>query len=39
MEAEVVDVAASEGVFVFLTCSMELLDAVCVDWEALEGDC
>lgn len=38
MEAEVIDVAVSEGVFACLICSMELSDAVCVDSEAREGD-
>ena len=39
MEAEVIDVAVGEGVFLCLIRSMELSDAAWVDCEAREGDC
>ena len=38
MEAEVMEVAVGEGVFLCLICSMELSEAVCVDSEAREGE-
>ena len=36
-EAEVMEVAASEGVFLCLCRSMELSEVVCIDCEALGG--
>ena len=36
-EAEVIDVAANDGVFLCLCCSIELSEAVWIDGEALEG--
>lgn len=36
-EAEVMDVAASDGVFLCLCCSIELSEAVCIDGDALES--
>ena len=36
-EAEVIDVAASDGVFLCLCCSMELSEAVSIEGDALRA--